>query len=268
VHRGGNPWFYYLVLLPGYEWPVLLLAAVGIVAVVRRPTLLGAFLIWFFAASVIVYSWASERVPWLILHPLLPAALLAGLGVQALWRSRRRLLAKLGIAVALAGAAYAVEAAIAVSYVRPADPRELLVFVQTSTDVPPVRDEILALERRALRRVGHAPSIEIDGWTGVGWPWGWYLRDIPVAYPDMSRPGYVPSGDVIVVADPNRRLVAAQLRGYVGQRFRLRVWWVPDWGGAGLTDWARWLVFRRTWSAQASLDEWLYVRRELLRARA
>jgi hypothetical protein len=152
--------------------------------------------------------------------------------------------------------------------VRPADPRELLVFVQTSTDVPPVAEEIIALERRTAKRLGHAPSIEVDGWTGVGWPWGWYLRDVPVAYPDMSRPGYVPSGDVVVVADPNRRLVAPQLRGYVGRRFRLRVWWVPDWGGAGFGDWARWLVFRRAWSARASLDEWLYVRRRLLRARA
>jgi uncharacterized protein (TIGR03663 family) len=268
VHRGGNPWFYYLVLLPGYEWPVLLLALLGAGAVVRRPTLLGAFLIWFFALSLLVYSWASERVPWLVLHPLLPAALLAGLGVQTLWRARRRYLAKLGIAVTLAGAAYAVEAAIEASYVRPADPRELLVFVQTSTDVPPVADEILSLEHRAVRRVGHAPTIELDGWGGVGWPWGWYLRDVPVAYPDMSRPGYVPSGDVVVVADSNRGLVAPQLKGYVGRRFRLRVWWVPDWGGAGFGDWVRWLVFRRAWNARASLDEWLYVRRKLVPARS
>src|SRR5206468_10465267 len=77
VNRGGQPWFFYLVLLPGYEWPVLLLAVVGVVQVVRKPTVIGAFLIWLFAASVLVYSWAAERLPWLILHPLLPAVLLA-----------------------------------------------------------------------------------------------------------------------------------------------------------------------------------------------
>src|SRR5207247_3335107 len=122
--------------------------------VVRRPTLLCVFLIWFFVTSLIVYSWASERVPWLVLHPLLPAALLAGLGVQALWQARARLRAKVGLALALVGAAYSVEAAVAVAYVHPANPRELLVFVQTSTDVPPIRDAIVRLERDALQRSG------------------------------------------------------------------------------------------------------------------
>jgi uncharacterized protein (TIGR03663 family) len=263
VNRGGQPWFYYLVVLPGYEWPVLLLALVGCVQVWRRPTVLGAFLIWLFVASTVVYSWASERMPWLILHPLLPAVLLAGLGFAAIWNSRRRLSGKIGLLIAVVGAGYSVYSAVALAYIRPADPKELLVYTQTSTDVPKVESEIAALERRAGETLHRPLRLEVDGWGGVGWPWSWSLRDIPTAYPDMSKPDYVPTGDVLVVADVNREHLTGQLRGYVGHRFRLRVWWVPDWGAAGLADWGRWLVLRRPWSPKASLDEWLYVRRSL-----
>ena len=49
------------------------------------------FLVWMFVGSLAVYSWASERMPWLVLHPLLPLVLLAGIGAQALWESRARL---------------------------------------------------------------------------------------------------------------------------------------------------------------------------------
>ena len=73
--RGGEAWYFYVVLLFGEEWPVLLLAAVGAVIALRRPTLLRVFLIWAFAVSLIVYSWAGEKFAWLVLHPLLPLLL-------------------------------------------------------------------------------------------------------------------------------------------------------------------------------------------------
>jgi uncharacterized protein (TIGR03663 family) len=263
VNRGSQPWFYYLALLPAYEWPVLLLALVGVAAVLRRPTLLGCFLVWFSIGNLVVYSWASERFPWLVLHPLLPLTLLAGVGAQGVWRARRTPAGGIGIAAAAVGVAYMGQAAYFVNYVRPADPRELLVSVQTSTDVPRVRDRLLHLERRAPVALGRPLTVQVDSWGGTGWPWGWYLRDEPVAYDDMSRPDWVPTGDVLIVADPNRPLVERKLRRYDGRRFRLRVWWLPDWGSASVGEWARWLLSRKPWSPQASLDEWIYVRRDV-----
>ena len=63
----------------------------------RRPTLLRVFLVWAFVLSLIVYSWAGEKFAWLVLHPLLPLILLAGVGVQAIWASRRRWSGKLAL---------------------------------------------------------------------------------------------------------------------------------------------------------------------------
>jgi len=63
VNRGGQPPYYYLVVIPAYEWPVLLLGAAGVATVVRRPTLLGVFLISDFVLSLVLYSAAGERMP-------------------------------------------------------------------------------------------------------------------------------------------------------------------------------------------------------------
>jgi uncharacterized protein (TIGR03663 family) len=265
VGRGGQPWFYYLILLPAYEWPLLLLGIAGIGGVLRRPTLAGGFLIWMFLGSLAVYSWASERMPWLILHPLLPLILLAGLGVQAAWNGRRRWSGRLVLALAAVGALVSIWTAVAVSYVRPTDPRELLVQVQTAEDVPRIRDELVALDARVRRQTGAPLELEVDSWGGTGWPWSWYLRDHPIGYSDMSSPLYRPTGQAILVADPNHAAVAPKLAGYVGKRFNLRVWWVPDYGAASPVDWARWLVRREAWNPTATMDEWLYVERGLAR---
>jgi uncharacterized protein (TIGR03663 family) len=265
VGRGGQPWFYYLILLPAYEWPLLIMAAVGVVSVVVRRNIAGAFLIWMAVGSLAVYSWASERMPWLVLHPLLPIILLAGIGLQSLVESRRRLGSRVLLGVAAIGAMASIYAAVAVAYIRPADPRELLVQVQTSDDVPKIRSELMRLEASSRRRLGRPLSLTVDAWGGTGWPWGWYLRAVPVSYDDLSIATPQADPDAVLVAAPNQARIEPLLRGYVAHRFRLRVWWVQDWGAAGVRDWARWLVARKAWGPTATMDEFLYLKPDLAR---
>ena len=80
VGRGGEPRVFYVVVLFGDEWPVLLLGAVGAVLAFRRPTPAARVPVWAFVLSLAVYSWAGEKFAWLVLHPLLPLILLAGVG--------------------------------------------------------------------------------------------------------------------------------------------------------------------------------------------
>jgi uncharacterized protein (TIGR03663 family) len=263
VNRGSQPPFYYLVVIPAYEWPALLLGAVGVVAVVRRPTLFGLFLVWDFVASLALYSAAGERMPWLVLHPLLPLLLLAGIGVQLLWTSRRAVAARAGLVATLLAAVWSIWTAAALSYAHPADPREMLVFTQTSVDVPHVRDRIFALDRSLLAHRGRHLRLEVDGWSGSGWPWGWYLRDLPVAYPDMSQPSFEPTGDAFIVTDVNRPGLLTSLKGYRGYRYHLRVWWVVDYGAGSPGKWWSWFVHRHQWGPLGSTDQWLYVRNGL-----
>lgn len=254
VNRGDQPWFYYLVVLPAYELPILMLAAVGTAAALKRPTLFRLFLVWDTALSLVVYSWASERMPWLTLHLLLPIVLLAGIGFQALWERQWLARATAG-ALAAVGAAFLLYGGIYLSYVHPADPAELLVFTQTSTEVLPMRDEIVAAGEM------HPPlAIHVDEWGGMGWPWGWYLRDVPTFYHDMSDRKYVPDADVVAVAHDNRKLVRRALSGYRGRRFHVREWWVVEYGSASPRDVLRWYFRRKAWSVKGTIDAWLYVR--------
>lgn len=108
--RGDQPWFYYLMQLPLYE-PLAVLSGIGavvamVVAAVRRvlhsrrvavveteeegeeieeePTsalpawpLAPLLLTFWFFTSVILFSWAGEKMPWLLVHMALPGNLLA-----------------------------------------------------------------------------------------------------------------------------------------------------------------------------------------------
>jgi hypothetical protein len=159
---------------------------------------------------------------------------------------------------------YTVHAATNLAFDHPADPAEILVYTQTSTDVPHVRDQLMAINRRVRNATGQPVRLEVDGWGGASFPWAWYLRDVPVAsFPDMSRPDYVPVAQSLLIAESNQPRLLPRLGSYTGYRFRLRVWWVQDYGRAGLTQWVRWLIWRTPWNQEGTFDEWLYVRNDV-----
>jgi uncharacterized protein (TIGR03663 family) len=261
VHRGDQPWFYYLFLLPAYELPIVALGLLGTAVSLCRPTLFRLFLVYDFALTLIVYSWAAERMPWLVLHPLLPLVLLAGIGLQALWCGRGGMPRAVPLAVALVSVTILAHGATAVSYHHSADPAEALVFTQNSTDVLPVRATIEALERHATAAGGHHALVVVDDWGGTSWPWAWYFRDVPVRYADLSRPTSIQGADAVVVAESNLTKLRPQLLRYDGYRFRLREWWVIDFEAFGPREFWRWFLHRKAWSPKGSQDEYLYIRR-------
>ncbi|MEJ2736374.1 MAG: TIGR03663 family protein, partial [Anaerolineae bacterium] len=105
VERGGQPWYYYLLLLPMYEFVPLLFSLIAtgyyfVRGLVRRPeptpseeeglaqaepgeskgseARFVAFLIFWTIATLFTYSWAGEKMPWLVVHPVLPMIILSG----------------------------------------------------------------------------------------------------------------------------------------------------------------------------------------------
>ena len=255
VGRGGEAWHFYGVVLLGEEWPALLLGAVGAVAALRRPTLLRVFLIWAFALSLAVYSWAGEKFAWLVLHPLLPLLLLAGLGVQAIWDARRRPYGVAGVVAVAAGFAYAGYASFTVNALNRADPRELLVSTQSSEEVARVADDVVARAERG------PTSITVDASDGATFPWAWYFRDLGAGYVELGAGGTAPQADVLVLTEPAHRRLRSSLRGYEARPFPFRVWWVRDPGEMSPAAWWRWFTKREPWSPTGGMSEWLYERR-------
>jgi uncharacterized protein (TIGR03663 family) len=89
VARGGQPWFYYLMLSVLYEPLALLAALAGCVllawARVRRQAgHVVPLLAWWVVSSFVAYSWAGEKMPWLLVNLALPMALLGGWSLSRL----------------------------------------------------------------------------------------------------------------------------------------------------------------------------------------
>ncbi|MBA3826762.1 MAG: TIGR03663 family protein, partial [Ktedonobacterales bacterium] len=102
VQRGGQPWYYYLILIPLYEPLILVFGLAGVLRALVHPTRFRLFLVFWFTANIGLYSWAGEKMPWLVIHILLPLILLAGtaldwaisaviVGARTWWRPTRAL---------------------------------------------------------------------------------------------------------------------------------------------------------------------------------
>jgi predicted membrane-bound mannosyltransferase len=127
VQRGEQPWFYFLLLLPQYEFlPITIGAGLALLTVWRSIRVLVTgephghrffvrlFLAWWFFGNLAVLSWAGEKMPWLIVHIALPGTLLAGAAVGrlieraiALANERRISLLDAGVFTGLIGAVFA-----------------------------------------------------------------------------------------------------------------------------------------------------------------
>jgi len=260
VGRGGEAWFFYGVLLAGVEWPALLLGGVGAVVALRRPTLLRLFLVWAFVVSLVVYSWAGEKFAWLVLHPLLPLLLLAGVGVQAAWTHRRRRAGRLGLAATAAALAYAAFASWSVNAEHRADPRELLVSTQSSEQVADVAERLRAAAARAEAQ-GRDYAITVDAAEGATYPWAWYFRDLEATYVDLSVSGSPPVSDALILTQASHDRLLPELPDSTARRLRFRVWWVRDYGAVTPSSAWAWLTRREPWSPTGGMPEWLHERR-------
>ena len=69
---------YYIVLMLLYELPIVLAGLGGIVHACRKRTPFTDLLLWWVFTSFTLYALANEKVPWLLVHIMLPWTLLAG----------------------------------------------------------------------------------------------------------------------------------------------------------------------------------------------
>jgi len=254
TNRGSEPWHYYLYTIPLYEYLVCLLAVIGSVHVFRNPTFVGKFMVWTAVASWFSYSWASERFPWLALHILMPMAFLAGYGMQALWRARRRA-RMLPVWVVLAGL---LASTLAVSwrsnYVNQRDPRELLTQVHTTDDYVDTVRRIEALNEYS-ESIGEGPvTVAVD--TAISVPNLWYFRDYEgLAWADSASAQHASADFVLHLPESNILAAASALADHQTTRLPLRDWWAPQfesYHGGWFSGWAQWLWDRQVWN-QATL---------------
>ena len=78
VARGGQPWYYHFLTGSLYEFLPLAFGLAAIVYFVRRADVLGIALAIWALLTLLAYTIASEKMPWLIVNITLPFILLSG----------------------------------------------------------------------------------------------------------------------------------------------------------------------------------------------
>ena len=84
VKRGDQPWFYYLVLIPLYEFVPVIFGLAAMVYFSVRRNLFAIFLVFWTVLAFLLYGWAAEKMPWLMLHMVLPLILAAAMSIGKL----------------------------------------------------------------------------------------------------------------------------------------------------------------------------------------
>ena len=225
VGRGGEKPYFYVVVLFGEEWPVLLLGAVGAFVAFRQPTVLRAFLVWAFVLSLAIYSWAGEKFAWLVLHPLLPLILLAGVGVQALWEARGTRLGRAGWRRRRRRALRAGRVVVGQRRAprRPARAARLDAVLRGGQ----------ARGRRGRRRWRRRAEAVGDDrlLRRRDVPLRLVLPDLDVGYLDLPTAPPPPS-DVLVMTEASAAARRRSSPATRARRFPFRVWWVRDYAKA------------------------------------
>lgn len=158
------------------ETPILVLGVIGgVIAAIRAPSRLWVVIALWAAGITAAYSIIQYKTPWIILNMLLPLALLAGLAVSYLWRSRPL---RVGLPVVLAVAVLLNGyQAIDLNFNRYDDQAYSYVYVHSTRDMLSMVDEIEATATRA----GTGRDTGIVFVTPDYWPLPWYFRDYPKA---------------------------------------------------------------------------------------
>ncbi|MGE5595628.1 MAG: flippase activity-associated protein Agl23 [Hyphomicrobiales bacterium] len=260
--RGDQPWFYYYLLMPAYEFLPLALCIGGAWWSTVRGNAFSRFLWTWLVGMWLALSWGGEKMPWLNVHLALPAAVLAGWTVQRAWGAwterpalRRVLLPLASVAAISAGALaliaflpggsgylavrlvvlalavgvilftvrpfgaraagtvavvacvgalafFSLRTMVGVVYERGDVPEDMLIYTQSSPDIPDIMASINQLAETSGK--GHNLPIAVDSADSFAWPWAWYLRDYKaVSYVDMSNGAPKGEFEVLLVNKAN-----------------------------------------------------------------
>ena len=101
-------------------------------------------------------------------------------------------------------------------------PVEMLVYTQTSPDVPSLAKHIATIEEKNESK----PTVDVDSTSGFQWPWAWYLRDIALAgYPQYGQhlPSSMMEQEVLIIHSQNKLAVQEAVKEKYGEERRTEV---------------------------------------------
>jgi uncharacterized protein (TIGR03663 family) len=212
IQRLGGPFYYYVPILLLYEIPILFFGIVGIIHFLRKKnknTAFFLFLSYWAVASLLLYSYLQEKVPWLVVHIVLPFGILAGAylgeffsrvpdnrqtdnkqteqvseaengssgsGKKPAFKvdsSRVRTLIAGILALTLMISLFQC---VSVNFYKSMDPNERMVYTQSSPDIRELMEKIEGFNKNP-----DTLTLCVLDPNDLYWPLPWYLRDYKLA---------------------------------------------------------------------------------------
>ena len=164
------------------------------------------------------------------------------------------------IPVALILLALTVRTGLRASYENGDVPIEMIVYTQTSADIPRVLGQIEALRAESVG--SRVPPVNIDGTSGFAWPWAWYLREYgPVGYPTYQAESFSAptNSSVLVIHADNQPALDPSLKDTYKEGVRIgHRRWFPEQTYRNLTfgKFLGGFVDRRAW--RTAMDYFLH----------
>jgi predicted membrane-bound mannosyltransferase/sugar lactone lactonase YvrE len=169
-----------------------------------------------------LYGIEAIAVAWVV--AIVPLAVL-GYSLASILRTRRAFGRGLLAVVVAALLALTARAAITASFDHNDTPVEMLVYTQTSPDIPRLMDRIEALGAKS--GLGYNLPIVVDNQDSFAWPWAWYLRDYhAVSFVNMTAAYTPPENAVLLINRSNTQLVDQQ--AYSASPYKHRWWFIES----------------------------------------
>ena len=174
-NRDDQNWHYYLYMIILNEYFVTLLAVIGSIRIFRKPSFAGKFFVWTALATLISYSWADERFPWLMLHPMVPMSILAGFGALSLWDLRRKQYMPLIVLVLAILVSTTLYRSFTMNYVDQRSPLEMVTQLEQTEEYETAVERITKLIDYSVESDESPLYLTIDHFEIQ--PALWYFRD-------------------------------------------------------------------------------------------
>jgi len=166
-----------------------------------------------------VSAWSADHW-WLLAIP--PLVALAALLVAVAMRGPQRAALATTAALLVGLLVMQVHAGARMSYLEGDVPRDMLVYTQTSPDIPMVVND---LARLSLELEGDL-SLDVRYDSRVAWPLQWYMRDFTGKRLIGSSPD-TPTAPALILSTEQYNQMSGQLEGYTAFDYVLR-WWFPE----------------------------------------
>lgn len=206
----ASSWITYFEWLFKEEAPVVILGALGVViALVQATNRFMIFAAFWSLGILAAYSLVSYKTPWCALNMVLPLTIMAGYGLEQLYR--RRSIGPLAMLVAAIAVGVSLYQAVHLSFFHYDDDTQAYVYAHTRRDFLSLVKEIdsIAAGNPAGKDIG------IVVMSPEHWPLPWYLRD-------YGHAGYW--GKVIETSEPIlivHRDQVAEVDRTLGSKYRL-----------------------------------------------